>query len=215
MWVSYATTHTGCNLCKATSKINVHLPVWRSIRNIFRGNFPTLTLSCEGSVIRKLSISNSRALDGLADFVSLHFLFFRRVCAYAAIEAILWYQRGNANCRISTDFLFAVVFLLHKRAAFRLREHGYRDSAPGEIGNLSAGYGAGINLMQFISLSLSGLLILITTVRFTFRDSAYGRQPASRAGCAAQTANEKSRALHFVVFDNTVMRAVSIASISL
>lgn len=35
----------------------------------------------------------------------------------------------NANRRISIDFLLAVMFLFHKRVAFRLREHGYRGSA--------------------------------------------------------------------------------------
>jgi len=52
-------------------------------------------------------------------------------------------------------------------------------AAADEIGNLwYAGYGAGINLTQFISLSLSGLLILITTVRdslFEIPRAAVGR----------------------------------------
>jgi len=57
-------------------------------------------------------------------------------------------------------------------------------AAADEIGNLwYAGYGAGINLTQFISLSLSGLLILITTVRdslFEIPRAAVGRFAVER-----------------------------------
>lgn len=95
------------------------------------------------------------------------------------------------------------MLLLHKRAAFRLREHGYREIAPGEIGNLSAGYGAGINLMQFISLSLSGLLILITTQcdsLFEIPRTAGSRPAKRQAGCAAQKRRMKNRARSISLF---------------
>jgi len=111
-------------------------------------------LTLEFIIKTEIIISNYHIND-----ILYHLTFFGLVYSNAAIPR---YQRENANRHISIDFLLAVMFLFHKREAFRLREHGYRGSA--QIGNLScAGYGAGINLTQFISLSLSGLLILITT----------------------------------------------------
>lgn len=110
-----------------------------------------------------------------------HLLLFNLSCLRSLSD--LWYPMGKCKSRhISIDFLLTTMFFFISEQLFACANTA-TEVAPNEIGNLScAGYSAGINLTQFISLSLSGLLILITTVRFTFRDSAYGNQAVAIYG---------------------------------
>lgn len=131
-----------------------------------------------------------------------HLLLFNSSCLRSLND--LWHPMGKCkSCRISIDFLLtSPMFFFISEQLFACANTA-TEVEPDEIGNLScAGYSAGINLTQFISLSLSGLLILITTVRFTFRDSACNQVVAIHG-------EWKIARIDFVVFDNTVIRMQS------